>query len=366
MSKHIFCQRYFFCSFLMLAAVFASGCVTPQETAAALAPGKESFSLVKVLYATDRSLERADDRRVWYNGERGPLRYGSAEVSVPSYRARVTGELNRPAWYRFEFVEDPEKHFVIMSANEYSDLAAFQQELSSLAAEADNAALVYVHGFNVGFDEALMRTAQLAWDTGFPGTPVAYVWPSRGDFGPVSYNQDQNYADLTVPSFKEFLVNLKVSGVTKIHVIAHSMGNKVLLHALKDMPSEGTRLSQVIMAAPDVSIPVFREQLRASVAGKAERFTIYASEKDVAMRASRTFNDFTPLGDATDGLTVVDGFETIDASDIDTSIIGHDYAASERELIMDIFQILKNDLPPVSRNLRSVAVEGGEYWILLQ
>jgi esterase/lipase superfamily enzyme len=35
-----------------------------------------------------------------------------------------------------------------------------------------------VHGFNVSFDDALFRAAQMTFDTGFDGVPFVYSWPS--------------------------------------------------------------------------------------------------------------------------------------------------------------------------------------------
>ena len=40
--------------------------------------------------------------------------------------------------------------------------------------------MVFIHGFNVPFEDAIYRTAQLAHDLDFDGAPILYSWPSRG------------------------------------------------------------------------------------------------------------------------------------------------------------------------------------------
>ena len=37
---------------------------------------------------------------------------------------------------------------------------------------------VFVHGFNVSFENALRRTAQIAYDLNFDGAPFLFSWPS--------------------------------------------------------------------------------------------------------------------------------------------------------------------------------------------
>ena len=41
-------------------------------------------------------------------------------------------------------------------------------------------AVVFIHGFNVTYDAAAKRAAQLAYDMNYGGVPVLYSWPSAG------------------------------------------------------------------------------------------------------------------------------------------------------------------------------------------
>ena len=64
---------------------------------------------------------------------------------------------------------------------------------------------------------------------------ILYSWPSQGKLGLVAYNKDGRNAELSAPHFKAFLSRLTArTGVQTVHVIAHSMGNRVVLKALAD------------------------------------------------------------------------------------------------------------------------------------
>ena len=49
-----------------------------------------------------------------------------------------------------------------------------------------------MHGYNVSFDDAIFRTAQIAHDIVFDGPVVTFSWPSRG--GTWDYVHDINTA----------------------------------------------------------------------------------------------------------------------------------------------------------------------------
>ncbi len=106
-----------------------------------------------------------------YGAQPSDLSYGTCQISVPRPENRAPGELNRPlsVWI-LEAPEDPEKHFVLQKVVEHADKDAFYQSLSGqLAKSADGTSLLFIHGYNVSFEDAIFRTAQLAVDLKFPG-----------------------------------------------------------------------------------------------------------------------------------------------------------------------------------------------------
>lgn len=81
------------------------------------------------------------------------------------------------------------------------------------------------------FDDALRRGAQLARDLNYDSSLFVFSWPSKGR--PWRYGTDRGSANKAAASLATFLEMVgAASGAAKIHIIAHSMGNRVLLAAL--------------------------------------------------------------------------------------------------------------------------------------
>ena len=142
-------------------------------------------------------------------------------------------------------------------------------------------ALVFVHGYNNRFDDALFRTAQIAYDLKYDGAPFLYSWPSGS--GIAGYPFDSNSAQQAEQYFRQFLMMVvKETGAKSVSIIAHSMGNQLLLETLRNLDRsdpEITRINQIILAAPDVdrdSFGFLAQQLK----GVGQGITMYASSND--------------------------------------------------------------------------------------
>src|SRR5207249_657847 len=200
-------------------------------------PPEENYQKVKLFFATDRAIGNAARNVQHFTSDRssdGVITFGTAEVSIP--RDHRMGELERPSIWRLEFREDPEKHVVLLNITQ-SDRDGFFHSLSEQVQQsARKEALVFVHGYNVEFAEAARRTAQLAYDLSFDGAPILYSWPSRGTVR--HYDADIESADWSADHLRAFLQDLSArTGATTIHLVAHSMGNRVLTQALRAMPA---------------------------------------------------------------------------------------------------------------------------------
>ena len=90
------------------------------------------------------------------------------------------------------------------------------------------------------------------------------------------------------------------SGIKKVHVLAHSMGNLVVLDALStySQTANPVKVGQLIMAAPDVTIDQYK-QVIPGVAKVTAGMTLYASSADKAMAASKVWAE--PEGGRHDG-----------------------------------------------------------------
>ena len=205
----------------------------------------------------------------------------------------------------------------------------FKQELKyQVESVAWPEALVFVHGYNVSFENAARRTAKLAYDVKFGGLAAFYSWPSNGHT--LAYTWDEESAEYTVEHLKEFLELLaKTEGLRRIHVVAHSMGNRCVLSALKEKVNFGEcGLDQCVFAVPDVDRERFGRDVRrltaADVAAGDQigRVTLYASGNDRALNASQKAHRFPRAGDARGGVLLVEGIDSVDASLLETDYLG--------------------------------------------
>jgi esterase/lipase superfamily enzyme len=281
-----------------------------------------------------------------------PLTLGRCIVSVPIAR-HVRGEMERPTWWTLDWrdwSEDPERHFVIVDRG----ILGEQNFWSGVQEQADHVpdgeALLFIHGYNVTFDDAVIRTAQLAWDLKFKGAPITYSWPSDGHT--LAYVADKEANEGTVLPLKTFLVSLHTRlHVKRIHIIAHSMGNRALIQALaqvarEHLGGEPPLFQNLILAAPDVDRRVFLE-LAAAFSSEASRVTLYASDSDKALAGAQALQRFARAGDANPLLTVV-GIDSIDASIVNTDFWNHSYFTDPR-LLNDISLLMANVTSPLPR-----------------
>lgn len=320
-------------------------------------------AIIDVFFATDRKSTGLQPPDSIFGAERGELSFGRAQVTIP--RDHKMGKMEEPKWWRLEFGHDPAKHVTLHSLT-LAEGRAFFQAVDERADHGDGQALVFIHGFNVAFDEALRRTGQLAYDLNFQGAPILYSWPSNGAL--TDYTQDATNAEWTRPHLVAFLKSLsECTGVRSIHLVAHSMGNRALLNALDRLLVEENqiRFAQTILTAPDVDVDVFRE-LAERCRTLAERMTLYASKTDKAMLVSRAVNGHPRAGDAESGLIVMDGLDTIDATDIDTSLIGHGYYGDNRTVLSDLFYAIRGLAPGERHGLRQRMLDELPYWVFLR
>ncbi len=340
---------------------------------------EEKFKTVEVLYGTDRTMVQGAKRVSFGDGRARKLNLGNALVTVPKQEHKI-GEIERPYQFKFLFIkytakEDPERHFTInkIGALSREDFINRAKDKLGKSTHFKDQAFVFIHGYNVSFDDALYRTAQMAYDLGFDGVPYMYSWPSVG--GLTNYEYDQNSSQQSRPYLKEFLdIVTKETGAKDVHIIAHSMGNVPTMEVLRDLRlrPEAERVSninEVILAAPDIDRDVFIN-LAKEIKGLSKGITLYVSSADLAMKASRAYSGTIRAGDVpTEGPIVIDGIDTIDVTKLSTSMfysLNHALYADSSKILIDITKIMLNQIrPPDSRSQQITRVdstEGSVFW----
>ncbi|MFN6130655.1 MAG: alpha/beta hydrolase, partial [Planctomycetota bacterium] len=144
-----------------------------------------------------------------------------------------------------------------------------------------------------------------------------------------------------------------------------SMGADATCRAIAELGDRGRIFDQIVLAAPDIDREVFRVQIAPRLIKTAVRTTLYCSKNDLALMLSRNFNDSMRAGDSSAGALVVRDVDTIDASGIDTDLLGHSYYGDCLPLLNDVRSLLQASLPPQQRQLQPWPVDDGlMYWTL--
>ncbi|MCT8974794.1 alpha/beta hydrolase [Microbaculum marinisediminis] len=284
---------------LLALAGLAAGCSTRATGVLEPFPGPVyGTEQVEILVATTRS---PDDTQpaLMFSGDRGSrMAYADLAISIPPEDNRTVGEVQWPR----RLPGDPERDFVTVRSEYMDQDAAIARFKDKIARTPGRHVLVFVHGYNNRFEDAVYRFAQIVHDSDADVVPVLFTWPSRGNL--LSYTYDRESTNYSRDALEEFLARLaRDKSVSDISILAHSMGNWLTLESLRQMAIRNghiaTKIGDVMLAAPDVDVDVFRTQV-AAFGEPRPRFTLFVSQKDQALKFSRR------LWGSTDRLGAID------------------------------------------------------------
>jgi esterase/lipase superfamily enzyme len=269
---------------LLADALCLAGCAAPKGLLVPVEARAPGASQVEMIVATTRKRADGDDL---FSGARGSPRLDFADivVSIPPDSVRQVGEVQLP----HEVPGNPATDFVTLKAGyetREQTLANFRRLLRQTPSKH---VLVFVHGFNNRFADAVFRYAQIVHDSGASAVPVLFTWPSRGSV--LAYGYDRESASFSRDALEDGLRFLaKDREVKEITVLAHSMGNFVALEALRQMAIRDGRVAEkirsVILAAPDVDVDAAREYVM-EMGEKRPRIILFVAQDDKALAISR-------------------------------------------------------------------------------
>lgn len=243
-----------------------------------------------------------------------------------------------------------------------------------------------MHGYNTSWEQAALRAAQFTYDLEFRGLPVLFSWPSRGKT--LAYTADEASVAWSVPHLVHVLeLLMNETGARRIHVVAHSMGNRATTGALERLVrganDYATPLRELVFAAPDIDAGTFRQFITdfnaalatAAMPGAATdvappRLTLYACGVDTALDFSDRIHRAGRAGQITDGVIVIAPMETVVVTDIVVDDqrddrLGHAYFCTNRSVIGDLFGVVLHGAKPSERfGLKPARDPVGEYWLM--
>ena len=222
---------------------------------------------------------------------------------------------------------------------------------SNNAAATPHPVLVYVHGFNNTTESAVHLAVHVANKMRFAGHVIVFSWPSRGAMSRSNYLSDVATANVSKGAFLELLAALRASpSVDRIHVIAHSLGNRVLTRSLVAMstPASSSKLGQIILCSPDVGRTEFIESVR-RITPLVQGATLWASNNDRALRWAPIFGEGGPrAGLIPDGgePIVMPELATIDVSnETELFAFNHNAYMQVDQLFADLADVLDQGMP---------------------
>ncbi|NLS06308.1 alpha/beta hydrolase [Rhizobium sp. P32RR-XVIII] len=321
---------------LVALSLITSGCANRvQDVLQPLAVAPTGTTRVTMLVATTR--KPSEDPGKLFSGDRGTaISLNSVNVSIPPDRNRKIGEVQWPS----RMPPNPQKEFAV------TEVATVQSEDKALDWYRRNRnkrhqVIIFVHGFNNTYADAVFRFAQIVHDSGTDAAPILFTWPSRGRV--FDYLYDKESANYSRRALEDLILQaVKSPDVSDVTILAHSMGGWLAAEALRGVAmrekSIPAKVKNVILASPDIDIDVFRRQFM-EMGPKRPHFAILTSKHDKALEVSSWLSggvdrvggsDLRPYAPLLDEL----GVSVIDTSAVATNDpLGHNAFADSPEIV---------------------------------
>ena len=331
-----------------------AGSRTEEVAETILAPNSDYSTrsgkpLYQVWYGTNRKPTIEENPAKGFSDSRDLiLHYGYAYVNIP--KSHKFGSIGS-SWI-VRTVTSTDDRLKIEGIRTL-DHAQFISELQSSLYERKSGhrkALIYIHGYNVTFDKAVVQAAQIGYDLKVEGVTALFSWPSKGSL--LGYAADEATVESSEGFLKEFLMRVALeSGAEEVDVIAHSMGNRAFLRAVESLApalrNAGKKFGQIFLAAPDVDVDTFK-RLASIYPSISTRTTLYVSSKDLALKGSVFLHEFDRVG-FYPPTTTLPGIDTVQVSNVDLSLLGHGYYATTEAVLYDMFDLMRSNLAPHDR-----------------
>ncbi|WP_027687401.1 alpha/beta hydrolase [Rhizobium leguminosarum] len=337
---------------LVALSLVTSGCANRvQDVLQPLAVTPTGTSRVTMLVATTR--KPSEDPGKLFSGDRGTaISLNSVDISIPPDRNRKIGEVQWPS----RMPPNPQKEFAVTQvAKVQSEGQAFDWYRKNR--NTKHQVIIFVHGFNNTYADAVFRFAQIVHDSGTDAAPILFTWPSRGRV--FDYLYDKESANYSRRALEDLILQAaKSPDVSDVTILAHSMGGWLAAEALRGVAmrekSIPTKVKNVVLASPDIDIDVFRRQFT-EMGPKRPHFAILTSTRDKALEMSSWLSggvsrvggsDLRPYAPLLDEL----GVSVIDTSAIATNDpLGHNAFADSPEIVRLL-----------GRRLAGQSLEGGK------
>jgi esterase/lipase superfamily enzyme len=300
------------------------------------------------------------------------LRFGAAEVEAPKDWGSDKFTVKKVSLAREKIPKSSKGKTLLGSSQVF-------ESLRQLMSEKESDTLIYLHGFANSFESAIQRAAEIKiryqWKKGCPLNVVAFCWPSDGEMIPfLSYYRDRDDARVSAQAMarsflrlRDWLQELEKESKDKggrklcrqkLHLVAHSMGNYALRHAVQGIARELNGnlervFDNVFLMAADEDDDTFEKDYKLGILPDLARAVhVYYSESDVPLDELSDITKLQPDRLGTQGPRNKDGLHRkvalIDCTDVDFTKLKHgwhQYYRFRPEVYEDVRAVLAGALP---------------------
>jgi esterase/lipase superfamily enzyme len=242
--------------------------------------------------------------------------------------------------------------------------------------------LVLLPGFDSTFLASVSRAAQVMHN--YKAADVfCFSWPSQGKLDLSSYKSDRDAAMKSANAIADslrklfgVLTQLKAN-LPVLHIVAHSMGNYALRHAVQLIPAKERNKTlfegAFLMAADENYDSLSKAKELGPLIALAKKVPVYKNGGDLALSLSNAINDYPRLGawGPRDLRKLPSTVTSVDCSDVGSTQgdngethYGHQYYRLSHWVIKDVIQVLAG-ISPDQIEGRLAAIpnnEGGRAW----
>lgn len=321
--------------------------------------GVKSELVVPIYYGTERQLEGIDHLGIPIYGSdsSNELSYGKLNVRIPdNHKFGRVERFREQRWIMF--LRNGKDGFT-STEHKFLQIDELSGELSS---GDDENIIIFIHGYNNSFEDAIFRAAQLKYDLQFSESIVSYSWACHGKFW--GYFKDESHAKIAGKRLADMINELGKSTDKKISIIAHSMGAYCLANSLKNL---SVKLDKVVLLAADICQEQFTNIYGVDFTRETNNTTIYAAKSDRALKAAKLFRINPPrVGQISGDVYCYDSIDTVDVSAHGHGrFIKHNYGLACRIVLDEIHRMLILNAPISKRTLKRRSNSFNKtYWYL--
>ncbi len=242
--------------------------------------------------------------------------------------------------------------------------------------------ILYVHGFNNSFENAVLDLNDVWHFSGRHGVPIAYTWPS-GSGNLLGYFTDRESGEFTVYHLKETIRMISaMPEVENIHLLAHSRGTDISTTALRELvietrasgknPQDVLKIRNLMLAAPDLDYGVVTQRLIAEKFGPAfGQITIYMNKDDNALGFAQSlmrgirFGKLTAESQSERESQIFNNIKNVSFVNVKgvKGFVGHGYFSNHPGALSDIITVIKTNSKPGTEQRPLTHIEGN-FWSL--